>query len=61
MEIVAWSLILGLDIDDEPAGPEYLKYFHDWVTWLELSSSQDDLENIKANPYQRTLGMRIDG
>lgn len=61
LEIVAWSLILGLDIDDDPAGPEYREYFNEWLKWLQSSSTQADLAKINSNKYQRTIGMRIDG
>lgn len=60
IEIVASSLIFGLDIDDEPACPEYREYFNEWLQWLQLSSTQEDLQKISSNKYHRILGPRID-
>jgi hypothetical protein len=59
--MVAWSLIFGLDIDDDPAGPEYREYFKEWLKWLQSSSTQADLAKINSNKYQRTIRVRIDG
>jgi hypothetical protein len=60
LQTVAWSLIFGLDIDDQPAGAEYLDYFSSWLEWLQSSSSQADLVKIQGNKYHRTVGPRID-
>jgi hypothetical protein len=61
IDMVASSLIFGLDIDDEPAGPEYREYFNEWLQWLQSSSTQEDLQKISSNKYHRTLGPRING
>ncbi|KAL0944475.1 uncharacterized protein CTRU02_202362 [Colletotrichum truncatum] len=58
--VLATSLIMGLDIDDQPAGPEYREYFGEWLQWLLSSRSDADLQNIKGNRFQRTIGPRID-
>jgi hypothetical protein len=61
MDMIAQSLIFGLNIEDEPAGPEYREYFDEWLQWLQSSSSQENLERIRSNKYHRTLGPRVDG
>jgi hypothetical protein len=61
LDVVAWSLIFGLDIEDDPAGPEYREYFNEWLEWLQSSSTEEDLAKINNNKYQRTIGIRIDG
>jgi len=61
LEMMAESLIFGLNIDDERAGPEYRAYFREWLEWLQSSTTQADLEKIRSNEYQRAIGMRIDG
>ncbi|KAK7228042.1 hypothetical protein V2G26_000212 [Clonostachys chloroleuca] len=59
------TLIWGLDIDDEPleSGKQwatYQKYFKDWLRWLQLSSCEEDLCQIRRNEYHRAMGIRID-
>jgi hypothetical protein len=61
LELIARALIFDLDIEDQPAGPEYLRYFHYWLKWLQSSSTQADLAEISSNEYARTIRMRIDG
>ncbi|KAF1953593.1 HET-domain-containing protein [Byssothecium circinans] len=60
LNIVCYTLIMGLNIDDEPVGEEYKSYFKAWLEWLQSSSSQEDLRKIWDNEYHRLLGMRID-
>ncbi|KAI1270408.1 HET-domain-containing protein [Xylariaceae sp. FL1019] len=61
LDELAMDLIFGLDIDEQPAGPEYVKLFHEWLHWLESSTSQSDLSEIKHNAYIRALEQRVDG
>jgi hypothetical protein len=61
MDLLATTLIFGLDIEDEPAGPEYREYFGEWLSWLQSSTSEEDLVRIRRNRYHRTIGPRIDG
>jgi hypothetical protein len=60
LDVVAWSLIFGLDINDVLAGPEYREYFNKWLKWLQSSSTQANLAKINNNKYKRTIRMRID-
>jgi hypothetical protein len=60
-DVMATSMIFGLDVDDEPAGPEYRRYFEEWLQWLQSSTSQNDLDKISDNKIQQTIGPRIDG
>jgi hypothetical protein len=60
-DILAFSMTLGLDLDDDPVGPEYRIYFNEWLEWLQSSSTEEDLRNISSNKFQRTLGPKIDG
>ena len=48
-DVMTSSLIFGLDIEDEPAGPEYREYFNEWLQWLQSSSTQEDLQIISTN------------
>ncbi|KAF6820243.1 ankyrin and HET domain-containing protein [Colletotrichum sojae] len=60
-DLLATNLIMGLDINDERAGPEYRGHFLEYVRWLESSTSEEDLCQIKHNRFYRTLGPRMDG
>lgn len=60
-DLLATNLIMGLDINDERAGPEYRAHFAEWLRWLESSTSEADLGHIKHNRFYRTLGPRMDG
>ena len=60
LNFVAESLLFGLDIDSKPVGPEYRKYFREWLAWLQSSSTQADIAKISSNEYQRSVGVRID-
>jgi hypothetical protein len=61
IEHLSWSMILGLDIDVQPAGLEYVEYFEEWLQWLRSSTSEDDLTKIRHNKYYNTIGARVDG
>lgn len=54
------SLILEIDLDDEPVGLEYREYFNEWLTWLLSSSSRDDLAHVKHNKFYRAMSPRVD-
>ncbi|KAK4125751.1 HET-domain-containing protein [Parathielavia appendiculata] len=60
-DAIAVSMTFGLDVDDEPAGPEYRTFFEEWLQWLQSSTSQDDLDKISGNKFQQTIGPRVDG
>jgi hypothetical protein len=66
MERVMSTLIVGIDIDDEPLvtgtplWEEYKSEFSEWLDWLWSSSSEEDLEKITHNRYHRTIGPCID-
>ncbi|KAK2599806.1 hypothetical protein N8I77_011529 [Diaporthe amygdali] len=60
LEVVWPSLILGLDIDDEPVGSEYREHFNEWLTCLLSSTSGDDIVQIQQNIYHRTMAPRVD-
>jgi len=61
LEMLAMSLIFGLDLDDQKAQEEeYREYFTEWLEWLVSSTSQADLAAIKHNKYHRTIGPRLD-
>ncbi|KAF9881730.1 hypothetical protein CkaCkLH20_00876 [Colletotrichum karsti] len=60
-DTVAMSMIMGLDVDDQPVNrEEYLTYFREWLEWLHSSNSQEDMKRIKGNRFQRTTGPRVD-
>ncbi len=61
IEHLAFSLIFGLDIEDEPAGWEYVEYFEEWLQWLQSSTNENDLAKIGHNQYHNTVGTRVDG
>lgn len=61
MHMIAMTLIFGLDLDDEPARPEYYDHFREYLKWLEASSFDDEISKISKNLYHRTLGPQIDG
>ncbi|KAF5679195.1 heterokaryon incompatibility protein het-6 [Fusarium heterosporum] len=66
MDKLAESLIMGLDIDDEPlrvgmeGWKDYRQYFDEWLGWIQSSSRQKDLRKIESNKYHRTIRPRID-
>ncbi|KAF4993519.1 hypothetical protein FGRMN_6448 [Fusarium graminum] len=66
MDTLAESLIMGIDIDDEPlrVGMEgwgdYRQHFDEWFGWIQSSSRQKDLRKIEPNKYHRTIRPRID-
>lgn len=57
---LASSLIFGLNIEDMPTGSNNKIYFREWLTWLQTSTCQEDIEKIRDNEFHRTIGMRID-
>ena len=62
LNLLAMSLIYGLDIDDQPAQEEeYRQYFDEWYQWLMSSTSQSDLPRIKHNKFYRVIVPRLDG
>lgn len=61
IEHLAWSMIFGLDIDDQPAGWEYVEYFEEWLHWLRSSTNEDNLAKVNHNKYHNTVGTRVGG
>ncbi|KAK8076202.1 hypothetical protein PG994_003474 [Apiospora phragmitis] len=53
-------MTFGLNIDDQPAGPEYGGYFLEWREWLDSSTSDANLEPIRHNKFHRAISPRID-
>ncbi|KAF9773493.1 hypothetical protein IL306_008680 [Fusarium sp. DS 682] len=66
MDRLAESLIMGLDIDDNPlrvgmpGWDEHRRHFDEWFEWVQSSSRQKDLRRIEANRYHRIIRPRID-
>ncbi|KAF5233963.1 hypothetical protein FANTH_12360 [Fusarium anthophilum] len=66
MDRLAESLIMGLDIDDNPlrvdmpGWDEHRRYFNEWLQWVQSSSRQKDLHRIESNKYHRIIRPRID-
>ncbi|KAF5622341.1 heterokaryon incompatibility het-6 [Fusarium sp. NRRL 52700] len=66
MDRLAESLIMGLDIDDNPlrvdmpGWDEHRRHFDEWLQWVQSSSRQKDLQRIETNKYHRIIRPRID-
>lgn len=60
MDVVYRSLIFGLDVDDEPAQPEFRKHFDEWLQCLQSSSAPGALEKISSNKYYLAVQPRVD-
>ncbi|KAF4434511.1 heterokaryon incompatibility het-6 [Fusarium acutatum] len=66
MNKLAESLIMGLDIDDNPlrvgmpGWDQHRRHFDDWLQWVQSSPRQKDLQNIESNVYHRIIRPRID-
>ncbi|KAF5556110.1 heterokaryon incompatibility het-6 [Fusarium napiforme] len=66
MDRLAESLIMGLDIDDNPlrvgmpGWDEHRRHFDEWLRWVQSSSRQKDLHKIESNKYHRIIRPRID-
>lgn len=57
---IQYSLIFGIDIDDEPVGSECREYFDGRLARLSLISSEDGLVQIQQHNYNRTMAPRVD-
>jgi len=60
LEMVWKTLVMDMDIDDNPVPPEYGIHFREWLDILESCSNEKDEEKLSANVFHRTLGIRTD-
>lgn len=58
-EYLMKTMTFGLNLDDEIIGPEYLRYFVEWLEWLQSSTTEADLDRIKHNRFYRTVNTNL--